>query len=410
MVLLLTFFAVSIVFSFLCSLWEATLLTIPPSYVETLSQKGTDTGRLLKAYKTDVDRPLSAILTLNTIAHTVGAIGVGAQATRVWPGNELMTGAVVPVVMTLAILILSEIIPKTYGATRWKSLIGFTVSSLRIIQIALAPLVWLSELITRGLKGDKDAVTVSRTDMVALAALSQREGVLDEGEGKLMHNLLHLRDVTAYDIMTPRTVMHAARQSETIAGYIAANAALPYSRIPLVGATRDEIEGYVLKDDILLEAFRQNGSRALADLSRPLLVVAEEEGITQVLDRLVASREHIARVVDEFGGTAGLITQEDIFETLLGLEIVDESDRTTDLQALARELNQTRLAERKRELAADSAQARPSTGGRAARQASTPAPDSPPSSVDAIDGATPTLGLTGQQVPIDDSGDERIAR
>ena len=386
MVLLLIFFAVSIVFSFLCSMWEASLLTIPPSYVETQAQTGSAFGQKLKKYKTDVDRPLSAILTLNTIAHTVGAIGVGAQATKVFAGNELLTGVVVPVVMTLAILILSEIIPKTWGATRWKALAPFTVQSLSFIQTALLPLVWLSEQITKGLKGKGHANTITRTDLAALATLSEREGQLDSAEGQVMANLLQMRDVMVHDVMTPRTVIHAASETKTVGEYLAENEQLPFSRIPLFGKTRDQISRYVLKDDLLLAAYRDNDAVTMSSIARPLTTFTEDVNISKALDRLLTSKEHIALVLDEFGGTAGLVTQEDIIETLLGLEIVDESDRTEDMQALAR-----MMSERRRKAVAAQVEAT-----KAQR--------------DALAAATPTLGLTGQQVPLDDSGRGDVAR
>ena len=342
MTLLIVFFLVSIVFSFLCSMWEASLLTIPPSYVESQSQTGSEYGRLLKEYKTNVDRPLSAILTLNTIAHTVGAIGVGAQATKVWPGNELMTGAIVPVVMTLAILILSEIIPKTLGATRWKAMGPFTVKSLKIIQAALWPLVWVSEKITKSMKGEKEAVTVSRTDMAALATLSQREGVLEESESTVMQNLLTFREVTVKDVMTPRTVMEASRADMSVKEYLDAHTDLRFSRIPIFKSSRDQIESYVLKDDVLIAAYKGKDSEPLKNFARPIMAVADDLPIPTLLNKLLEKNEHIALVVGDFGGTAGLVTQEDVIETLLGLEIMDETDDTTDMQAVARKIREAR--------------------------------------------------------------------
>jgi len=342
MTLLIVFFLVSIVFSFLCSMWEASLLTIPPSYVESQSQTGSEYGRLLKEYKTNVDRPLSAILTLNTIAHTVGAIGVGAQATKVWPGNELMTGAIVPVVMTLAILILSEIIPKTLGATRWKAMGPFTVKSLKLIQTALWPLVWVSEKITKSMKGEKAEVTVSRTDMAALATLSQREGVLDSSESTVMQNLLTFRDVTVKDVMTPRTVVQASRAEMSVKDFLDAHSDLRFSRIPIFDNTKDQIESYILKDDILIAAYKGKADEPLKNFSRPIMAVAEDLPIPKLLNKLLEKKEHIALVVGDFGGTAGLVTQEDVIETLLGLEIVDETDDTTDMQAVARKIREAR--------------------------------------------------------------------
>jgi len=318
------------------------LLTIPPSYVESQSQTGSEYGRLLKEYKTNVDRPLSAILTLNTIAHTVGAIGVGAQATKVWPGNELMTGAIVPVVMTLAILILSEIIPKTLGATRWKAMGPFTVKSLKFIQAVLMPLVWISEKITKSMKGEKEAVTVSRTDMAALATLSQREGVLEESESTVMQNLLTFREVTVKDVMTPRTVMEASKAEMSVKDYLDAHTDLRFSRIPIFESTRDQIESYVLKDDILIAAYKGKDSEPLKTFSRPIMAVADDLPIPTLLNKLLEKNEHIALVVGDFGGTAGLVTQEDVIETLLGLEIMDETDDTTDMQAVARKIREAR--------------------------------------------------------------------
>ncbi len=354
-------------------MWEASLLTIPPSYVESQSQTGSEYGRLLKEYKTNVDRPLSAILTLNTIAHTVGAIGVGAQATKVWPGNELMTGAIVPVVMTLAILILSEIIPKTLGATRWKAMGPFTVKSLKVIQAILFPLVWVSEKITKSMKGEKAAVTVSRTDMAALASLSHREGVLDTSESTVMKNLLTFRDVKVKDIMTPRTVMEAAPASMTVKAFLDSHAELRFSRIPIFKKSKDQIDSYVLKDDILIAAYRGKQDEPLSSLGRPMMCIADDLAIPTLLDNLLEKREHIALVVGNFGGTAGLVTQEDVIETLLGLEIVDETDDTTDMQAVARKIRVARAKRSGLAMGTDAAKT--------------------------MSGTTPTMGLTGESVP-----------
>ena len=349
MALLIVFFLVSIVFSFLCSLWEASLLTIPPSYVEARSQEGSEVGRILKRFKTNVDRPLAAILTLNTIAHTVGAIGVGAQATKIWGpgpdgtgGNELVTGVIVPVVMTLAILILSEIIPKTIGATYWKRLAGFTARTLSFTITLLSPLVWISQQITKLLKGKGHHVTMSRTDMAALATLSEREGVIATNESVMMQNLLRSRDILVKDIMTPRTVLVAAPASQTIREFIDSSANLHFSRVPVYRESVDEIEGYVLKDQILLAAYRGEAEEPLAKFERQLLTVDRNVSMPDVFDLLVTKREHIALVLGEFGGTAGIVTQEDVIETLLGLEIVDESDDTVDMQELAQRFRDQR--------------------------------------------------------------------
>nr|MBX2884151.1 DUF21 domain-containing protein [Granulosicoccus sp.] len=198
--LLIIFFLVSIIFSFLCSVWEAVLLSITPSYTQMKLQEGNELGQTLKRFKENIDRPLAAILTLNTIAHTVGAIGVGAQATSIW-GASIISTAVVPVIMTLAILILSEIIPKTIGANYWKELAGFTVSSLKIIMWILAPLVFISQLITKALKKDKQASVLSRADFGAMAELGSQQGVFDEGEANILRNLLRFNTIFAKNVM-----------------------------------------------------------------------------------------------------------------------------------------------------------------------------------------------------------------
>ena len=342
MFLLIAFFLVSIVFSFLCSLWEASLLTIPPSYVESRSQDGSEVGRILKGFKENVDRPLAAILTLNTIAHTVGAIGVGAQATKIWPNNATVTGIVVPTLMTLAILILSEIIPKTIGATYWKQLSGFTARTLSFTILVLTPLVWLSQQVTKLLKGKGHHVTISRTDMAALATLGEREGVIERNESLLMQNLLRSREIKVQDIMTPRTVMVSAPASMSIDQFLDKHPNLQFSRVPIYRRSVDAIESYVLKDSILLAGYRGKGSQPLSAFARPLTTVAIDAPMPQVFETLVSKQEHLALVIGAYGGTAGIVTQEDIIETLMGLEIVDESDDTVDMQELAQKFREKR--------------------------------------------------------------------
>ncbi|HKK79967.1 MAG TPA: CNNM domain-containing protein, partial [Phaeodactylibacter sp.] len=236
--LLIFFFLLSILFSFLCSVWEAVLLSITPSFVEVTYKEGTTTGKLLKDFKKDIDRPLSAILTLNTIAHTVGAIGVGAQAGKQFGDQDLVIGgmalpfsveAFVGAVMTLAILILSEIIPKTIGANNWKQLSGFTVRSLNIIIYALYPLVWFSQFITKILKKDKEKSVLSRADFSAMAEIGEKEGIFRSNESKIINNLLRLNTIRAKDIMTPRTVVKVANQDVTIQEFHERNQRLQFS-------------------------------------------------------------------------------------------------------------------------------------------------------------------------------------
>ncbi len=333
--LLIAFFLVSIIFSFLCSIWEAVLLSITPTFTEKKVQEGGDIGHTLEAYKANIDRPLSAILTLNTIAHTVGAIGVGAQGAIIW-GTSIMSTTVVPVVMTLAILLLSEIVPKTIGANYWQELAGFTVRSLKIIMVILAPFVYISQIITRTLKKDKNASIFSREDFSAMADLGAKQGVLDKDESTIMRNLMLFESVLARDVMTPRTVMVAAPENITAREFHDSHSNLRFSRIPIFETSLDHVTGYVMKNDLLIRLVNNEGNTPLSAIKRDMIAIKENFPIPALFNHFTEKREHVALVIDEFGGTAGLVTMEDVIETLLGLEIVDESDHIVDMQALAR--------------------------------------------------------------------------
>jgi len=341
MALLIAFFCLSIIASFLCSIWEAVLLSITPSFVQVKLEEGGSLGKSLEKFKENIDKPLAAILTLNTIAHTVGAIGVGAQATKLW-GASFMSSIVVPVVMTLAILILSEIIPKTIGASNWKSLSGFTVSSLNIVITLLYPLVWFSQMITGWLKKDKDKSVLSRTDFAAIAKVSAKSGAIAASESRIIDNLLKMNSVRAKDIMTPRTVVTAAAQDIPIGDFYEENEKLRFSRVPVFENSKDNITGFVMKDDILKAIIDKKSNDELQSIRRDIAVVTESSHLQQVFDKLMESKDHIALVVDEFGGMSGILTMEDVIETILGMEIVDEFDNVEDLQQLARKKWQQR--------------------------------------------------------------------
>jgi len=337
--LLLLFALIALVSSFLCSLWEAVLLSITPAYAQIQEQRGTSIGRQLTAFKRDIDRPLAAILTLNTVAHTVGAIGVGAQANSIWEqSSPFMTSFVVPAGMTAAVLILSEIIPKTLGANYWKQFVPFTVSCLRIIIFLLSPVIWLTQSLTKLIKREKSESILSRSDFRAMAEISRREGVLAERENRIIKNLLNYQEVRAKDIMTPRTALFAAPANSTVREFYAQHSGMTFSRIPLYeGDSKDSINGYTLKDDILAALVEGDGEQTLESIKRDLLILPDGTSLPDVFVAMQEKRSHIALVVDEYGGTSGIVTQEDLIETLLGLEIVDESDENVDMQAVARE-------------------------------------------------------------------------
>lgn len=336
--LLLLFFGIAIVTSFLCSLWEAVLLSITPSYAQIQLQKGNRLGHRLQVFKDDIDRPLAAILTLNTIAHTVGAIGVGDQAARIWAdAHPVITVFVVPAAMTLAILVLSELIPKTLGANHWQSLAPITATSLDVIIRLLGPLVWFSQLITRKLKNKDITSAFSRSDFVAMADIGAQDGVFEEQESEIITNLLKFRSVQAKDVMTPRTVVRSARTTESLGEFFESTREHRFSRVPLYeNESRDQVIGYVLKDQVLARIVDGHTADPLVSLKREIIAVPYDYPILDLFNRFLSAHEQIALVVDEFGGMDGIVTMEDVIETLLGVEIVDESDKTVDMQVLAR--------------------------------------------------------------------------
>ena len=344
--LLITFFVLAIFFSFMCSLWEAVLLSITPTYARIEHQKGTVTGRYLQEFKENIDRPLAAILTLNTIAHTVGAIGVGEQAASIWSeSNPLITRLLIPAGMTLAVLILSEIVPKTIGALYWQKLAKFTVYSLRFLLIALAPLVWMGQFVTRSIKRESDEPVLTRSDFLAMAELGEEEGVFEAGETQMIGSMIRFQNIQVRDVMTPRTVVSATSEEISIADYYERRQEKQFSRIPTYDQNNmDFITGYVLKFDVAEAMVEGRGEEPLETLRRDIIAVGETFGVTELFKTLMERQEHIAVVLDDFGGMAGIITMEDVIETLLGMEIVDETDTTTDMRILAQRHREKRAS------------------------------------------------------------------
>jgi CBS domain containing-hemolysin-like protein len=354
MTLLLVFFFGAIITSFACSLWESVLLSVTPSYVARARAEGRATARLLDEFKLDIDRPLAAILTLNTIAHTVGAIGVGAQASRLFgTGGFDVAGviidfeAIVAAVTTLAILVLSEIIPKTLGANYWKLLAPSTARSIKVLIVALWPLVWMSQAITRFLKRDKSQPVFSHAEFLAMTEIGRMEGQLEESEARVIRNLLSFQRIRAREIMTPRTVVVGGERTRTIEEFLRDTPDPGYSRLPVYDGTVDTVTGVVYRDELLATVAQGGGHRVLGELEHEALFVPDSTRVTHLLRQLLTERQHLAIVVDEYGVTAGVVTIEDILETLLGMEILDEKDAVADLQGLARE----RWKDRQRQLA-----------------------------------------------------------
>ena len=329
--------------SFLCSVLEAVLLSTPMSFITAKEQEGRKSASVLKELKNNVDRPVGAILSLNTIAHTIGSAGVGAEVTRIW-GNEWF--GVASVVLTLLILIFSEIIPKTIGASYWRSLALPSAGTIKVLIYITYPFVILSELITKIFSSkDKDnAVTVSREEVSAMVDMGTDEGVFKESESRIIKSCLRLSNVKAKEIMTPKIVLEMADESMTLKEFYDAND-WRFSRIPVYNDDKDNVTGYVLKDIVLEELSEDQFDIKLSEMKRHILSFSEDESVFTIWEKMLGTREHISIIVDEFGGLRGVVTMEDVIETMTGVEIVDEQDTTTDMQELAREVYQQRQTE-----------------------------------------------------------------
>lgn len=333
MALLIAYVLLALGVSFLCSIMEAVLLSITPSFLEMKAKDGSRTAVKLYALKTDIDRPLAAILSLNTIAHTVGAAGAGAQAANVYGDASI---GIFSAILTLLILVLSEIIPKTLGAIYWREL-AQPVARLLIPTIWITwPLVKLSQGLTRLLSPEGRRESISREEISAMADLGEEQGMLEASESRIIRNLFRFSSLRVKDIMTPRIVVFAIPETLTVREVIAEQHEFRFSRIPVFTETRDDVTGYVLKDDILLKAAQDQGDVTLHELRRDMLVVPDALPLHELFERMLDRLEHIALVVDEYGGVGGVVSMEDVVETLLGLEIVDEVDSVEDMQNLAR--------------------------------------------------------------------------
>lgn len=336
---LLLFYAfISIFFSFLCSILESAFLSFTPSYLQAKIKEGKGYAMTLSKYKQDVDKPLIAILTINTIAHTVGAILVGVQAEKVYGSGGNMVG-IVSTIMTLAILILSEIIPKTIGATYWKSLGNFTAKTLQalIFPLKYTGILWLLLLTTKAIGKSTHGSTLNREEFMAITDVAEEEGLFEGKETTVIKNLLVFEKVKARDVMTPFSVAVIEDEDTAIQEFYERNPNLRFSRIPIYENTPNQITGFILKDDLLEEMLNEKGPEPLKILKRDVHITSEDKAIPELFDQFIKERNHLAIVVDQYGNTVGLVTMEDILETLLGLEIMDESDNVQDMQILARQ-------------------------------------------------------------------------
>jgi CBS domain containing-hemolysin-like protein len=336
LILLIAYMLLALVFSFLCSIAEAVLLSITPAYIESQKERRPRfAARLDRLKNLNVDQSLAAILTLNTIAHTVGAIGAGAQASLVF-GSAWF--GLFSAVMTLMILFLSEIVPKTIGAMYWSKLARPTAWFVQGLIISLYPIVWISQKLTNVISHGRAMHIFSRDELRAMARVGAETGHIQANESRIIQNLLQLEFLTIADVMTPRIVISALPENMQISDALEHVSKHPFSRLPVFENKIDDINGFVLRDDVLLKTTQQQGSLTLKSIKRDILVVPQQAGVSLLLERLLKERKHIAIVVDEYGDLTGLVTLEDLIETLIGTEIIDEIDKVPDMRAFAREL------------------------------------------------------------------------
>jgi CBS domain containing-hemolysin-like protein len=339
--MLAVYVSAALFFSFLCSVAEAVLLCITPSYIGGLKAKKPKRAALLHKIKIEkVGQSLAAILTLNTIAHTVGAIGAGAKATVVF-GSAWF--GVFSAAMTLMILFFSEIVPKTIGALYWSKLVSPTVFFVRSLVFLLYPIVWVSEKMTHYISHGASTNVLSRDELIAMASIGLEIGQIRRSESTIINNLLKFESLKVADIMTPRTVISALPEKMKIKDFWPKVSEIPFSRIPLYRTNIDEITGFVLKQDILIRFAQNRGEDFLEQFKIEIHMVPESISLVGLFETFLKDRKHIAIVVNEHGGTEGLVTLEDLLETIMGMEIVDETDNVADMRLLARKKWEARV-------------------------------------------------------------------
>lgn len=326
---LLIFFAVmAIAVSFLCSVMEAALLSITPSYIAQLEDKKPKLYKQVSNLKQNIDNPLAAILSLNTIAHTVGATGVGAQVADMYGQSYI---GLASGVMTIAILVLSEILPKSIGAKYWKKLIPSMVVTLRIMMFLLAPFLWVSKLITRWFDSSGEESDI-KDEIKALAKMGRDEKIIDENKYRVIANVVNLQEVKVKDIMTPRIVVHSVPPRMTIKAFDQFISTSPFSRFPIIDEQQQLFLGYIHKSS----SYKAKDDELVDDYARPMRSYSTEARLEDVLSKMIDDRNHMALVIDQFENWAGIVTLEDIIETILGKEIVDETDQVPDMRLYAK--------------------------------------------------------------------------
>lgn len=327
MSLLIAFVVLSISVSFICSILEAALLSITPSYIAQQKLLRPSLYEKLKVLKDKIDQPLAAILTLNTVAHTVGATGVGAQVTLVFGDGYL---GIASAVMTFLILILSEILPKTIGARYWPKLAPILPTTLNGMIFVLKPFIWLSDQIMKLFGGGHHEHDL-RQEIKALTILGRELNKLDEDEQRVIANILDLHDVKVRDIMTPRTVCETARPDEKLVDLVERVKKDQYSRYPVIDHDEAPL-GIVFRYDMLDIA----DSSVAADIMKPVKIISDKMSVEQLMSQLMREQQHMCLIYDEYGSWLGLVTMEDVIEAIIGQPIMDETDDIPNMRRFAK--------------------------------------------------------------------------
>lgn len=339
MIILIGYLFLAIIVSFLCSIMESVLLSTPQSFLIVKQNQGKQWAQSFIDLKQNIDKPLSAILSLNTVAHTIGAAGVGAQAVKVF--GEASFG-IVSAILTVLILVLTEIIPKTIGAKYWRNLSKISYFTMKIMIIITYPLVIMSAFITKLITNDKKEQSTSREEIAALASIGTKEGLFNEKENIIIQNILKLKNIKVTEILTPRVVVTVADENMLLNEFLENKDYLKFSRIPIYSENDENITGCIFRQHVFEHLAEDKHHLKLKDIKREILAFPDSMVLFSLWEKLLEQKEHIALIVDEYGGLNGIVTMEDIIETLLGLEIVDEKDTITDMQKYAKDRWKTR--------------------------------------------------------------------
>ncbi len=330
---LIFLFVIVIGTSFLCSVLESVLLSTNYSYISVLEYNNPNAGKLLKRLKTDIDSSIASILILNTVANTLGATAIGVQAQNVFSGDKTLV-MIVSIILTFAILFLAEIIPKTIGAVYWKQLAPLSARIIRIFVFLTYPIILITKFVTKKIKGKENSDSLSREELIHTTLLSEEEGVIGDLESDIIENTLTLNEMKIKDILTPRSVMYAIEKNTAIKDILEDKRTYKFSRVPIYDGTIDNIVGVVLTKKLFKQAIRDT-SVSMESIMKPAFTLNENIPVSKAMSKFIEKKEHMFVVLDNYDQTEGIITLEDCIETLLGLEIMDESDTTADMRRLA---------------------------------------------------------------------------